>query len=61
MTVTVIYAHSLTDGMASMDLELMEELKARAFSSLTILFDDAQTCEEFAQFGDVVLLEDICE
>ncbi len=27
--------------------------------TLTILFDDAQTCEEFETFGDLVLLEDI--
>ena len=28
-------------------------------ADLTSLFDDAQTCEDFAEFGEVVQLEDI--
>ncbi len=50
----------ITDGYASMDENLMEELKKRGLVTLTILFDDAQGCEDFALFGDVVHLEDIC-
>ncbi len=50
----------ITDGYASMDENLMEELKKRGLVTLTILFDDAQSCEDFEIFGDVVHLEDIC-
>jgi hypothetical protein len=41
--------------------DLKPQLKAHGLVTLTILFDDAQTCDDFAQFGDVVQLEDICE
>ena len=50
----------ITDGYASMSDDLKQQLKKEAVVTLTILFDDAQTCEDFAAFGDVVLLEDIC-
>jgi hypothetical protein len=51
----------ITDGYASMSDELKEQLRKHGLATLTILFDDAQTSEDFAQFGDVVLLEDICD
>jgi hypothetical protein len=51
----------ITDGYASMSGDLKPQLKAHGLVTLTILFDDAQTCDDFAQFGDVVQLEDICE
>ncbi len=51
----------ITDGYASMDEELKKELKKRDLVTLTILFDNAQSCEDFAAFGDVVLLEDVCQ
>jgi hypothetical protein len=39
--------------------ELKQQLKKHGLVTLTILFDDAQTCEDFAQFGQVVPLEDV--
>lgn len=51
----------ITDGYAWMKSELQEQLKARQLSTLTILFGRQQTCDEFAPFGEVVHLEDICE
>ena len=51
----------ITDGYASMDENLKKELKNKGLVTLTILFDDAQTCEDFAAFGDVVQLEDVCQ
>ena len=49
----------ITDGYASMSDELKEQLRRHGLVTLTILFDDAQTCEDFAQFGEVVQLEDV--
>ena len=51
----------ITDGYASMSDELREKLKERGLSTLTILFDRATECEDFALFGDVLDLEDVCE
>lgn len=51
----------ITDGYASMKQELRDQLKERGLRALTILFANARECEEFAEFGDVVQLEDICE
>jgi hypothetical protein len=49
----------ITDGYASMSDELKQQLKKYGLVALTILFDDAQSCEDFAQFGEIVLLEDV--
>ncbi len=51
----------LTDGYADMSEELSRQLKAIRLVTLTILFDGATSCEDFAKFGDVVQLSDICE
>lgn len=51
----------ITDGYASMSEELSKQLKATKLVTLTILFGDADGCNDFAQFGDVVMLEDICQ
>lgn len=40
--------------------ELKQKLKKHGLVTLTILFDDALMCEDFAEFGDVVQLDDIC-
>ena len=50
----------ITDGYASMSDDLKKELKKHGLVTLTILFDDAQTCDDFAEFGEVVDLEDTC-
>ena len=50
----------ITDGYASMEDDLKEELRKRHVSTLTVLFDDAQKCDDFGEFGDVVQLEDVC-
>jgi len=39
--------------------ELKQQFKRHGLVALTILFDDAQTCEDFAQFGEVPPLEDV--
>ena len=51
----------ITDGYASMSDDLKQRLKRHGLVTLTILFDDAQTCEDFAQFGEVVLLKDVTD
>jgi hypothetical protein len=51
----------ITDGYASMSDGLKEPLKKHGLATLTILFDDAQTCEDFAEFGDVVQLEGVTD
>lgn len=51
----------ITDGYASMMDELKAKLKDQALKTLTILFDDAQSCPDFALFGDVVRLDEVCE
>jgi len=51
----------ITDGYASMSHGLKQQLRKHGLAALTILFNKAQTCADFACFGDVVLLEDICE
>ena len=49
----------ITDGCASLSTEHGEQLKQQGLVTLTVLFDDAQSCEPFLNFGDVVQLEDI--
>jgi len=39
--------------------DLKRQLKRHALVTLTILFDDAQTCDHFAEFGEVVFLEGV--
>jgi len=51
----------VTDGYASMADELKQELKRHGLVTLTILFGGAQNCEEFAEFGEIVQLEEVCE
>ncbi len=51
----------ITDGYADMSEELAKQLKAMGLVTLTILFDGTTTCEDFAKFGDVVNLSDVCE
>jgi len=51
----------ITDGYASMSKELKEQLAKQRLVTLTILFDDAQTCEDFAQFGEVVHLDEVTD
>ena len=50
----------ITDGYASMNDDLRQQLVEHKLSTLTILFDDAQVCDSFEQFGEVVHLEDVC-
>ena len=50
----------ITDGYASMNDDLKQQLKQQRLSTLTILFDDARECEGFEDFGEIVHLEDIC-
>jgi len=50
----------ITDGYASMNNKLKEELEKRGLRTLTILFGGGMSCESFELFGDVVFLEDIC-
>jgi len=51
----------VTDGFASMKPELSEKLKEHRLRTLTVLFGNSRDCDDFAAFGDVVQLEDICE
>jgi len=51
----------ITDGYADMSEELSKQLKTLGLVTLTILFDGTTTCEDFAKFGDVVNLSDVCE
>ncbi len=50
----------ITDGYASMDSELRKQLKESHLTTLTILFDSSNTCPDFAQFGDVMHLDNVC-
>ena len=50
----------ITDGYASMSDDLKQQLKSHGLVTLTILFDNVQSCEDFAEFGELVPLEDIC-
>ena len=50
----------ITDGYASMNNNLKQQLMEHKLSTLTILFDNAPECDVFKQFGEVVHLEDIC-
>ena len=51
----------ITDGYADMSEELSKQLKTIGLVTLTILFDGTTGCEDFAKFGDVVNLSDVCE
>jgi len=51
----------ITDGYASMFDDLKQQLTRYGLVRPTILFDDAQTCEDFAEFPEVVRLEEICD
>ena len=51
----------ITDGVASMRPELKDQLKRRGLRTLTILFGNASVCDDLAEFGDVVELEDVTE
>ncbi len=50
----------ITDGYACMALDLKNRLKELHLQTLAILFDRINTCPDFAQFGDVMRLEDVC-
>jgi hypothetical protein len=49
----------LTDGYASMSDENMDMLRERRVHTLTVLFGGRRECEELAETGPVVQLEDI--
>lgn len=51
----------ITDGYAELNDALQHELKRRGVRILTILFDGATECKEFAPLGDVVQLNDVME
>jgi len=51
----------ITDGCASLSQELKEKLIRHGLTTLTVLFDETDSCEAFSGFGDVVHLEDICQ
>ena len=51
----------MTDGYASMKEENQEPLKGHGVRMLTVLFGGRTECPEFAQFGDVVTLEDVVQ
>ena len=48
----------ITDGYASMIGELKQQLENQRLVTLTILFDGKADCEDFAQFGEVLQLDD---
>jgi len=50
----------ITDGYASMSETNKAKLRKQGLITLTVLFDRAQSCKDFANFGDVVHLADIC-
>jgi hypothetical protein len=39
--------------------DLKQQLRKQGLVTLTILFDNAQTCEDFAQFANLVQLADV--
>ena len=49
----------ITDGQAGMEAENRQKLRENGLITLTILFDKAQTCRPFEDFGDIVQLADI--
>jgi len=49
----------ITDGQAGMTAENHKKLRDIKLITLTILFDKAQTCRPFEDFGDIVQLADI--
>jgi len=51
----------ITDGYASLQQELKDKLTKHGLTTLTILFDDAQTCDDFQPFGEVVCLDEVCD
>ena len=50
----------ITDGYASMTDELQHQLLKQKLSTLTILFDNADKCDVFEPFGEIIQLENIC-
>jgi hypothetical protein len=51
----------ITDGFGSMNEENEKQLKGLGLITLTILFGQATGCEDFAKFGDIVFLDDVCD
>jgi hypothetical protein len=51
----------ITDGYASLNDELGKKLKASGVRLLTIIYGGGTSCDELAQFGDIVLLRDMVE
>ena len=51
----------ITDGFGSMNEENENHLKGLGLVTLTILFGQATGCEDFAKFGDIVFLDDVCD
>jgi len=51
----------MTDGYASMKAANQEALEKQKVNTLTVLFGGRKECPEFAEFGDVVQLEDVTE
>ena len=49
----------LTDGYARMTEDNQEQLKARAFRALTVLFGGRTDSPEFEALGDVVQLDEV--
>ena len=49
----------ITDGFASMSDDLKQQLKKGGLTTPAILFDDAQTCTDSAEFGEVVQLDEV--
>ena len=49
----------LTDGYANMTSENQEQLKARRFRALTVLFGGRSDSPEFQALGDVVELDEV--
>jgi hypothetical protein len=46
------------DEYALMSDDLKKQLKKQKLKTLTMLFDDAQTCEDFKEFGEIIQLEE---
>lgn len=50
-----------TDGYASLEDKWKQRLREQHVLTLTVLFDGRTECEDLAEFGDVVILEDVVE
>ena len=51
----------ITDGYAFLNRELSKTLEERKVEIMTILFGNSCRCEPLRPFGDVLLLEEVCE